>query len=174
MLLVGAEVPHQPSLLLDLLGMGRSGPDTPACTSYHGFLVNRFFLGIIESGVSPPFMLVVGLWYTQREQVLRSGLWYSFSGGSNLISPLINYGLRHSTGGALKPWQYMYLIGGIATLIWGIALWWLFPGTPEHARGFSAEERIMLLERVRSNNAGAENRTFKVYQAKEAFLQYQF
>jgi MFS family permease len=87
---------------------------TPACKTFEQFLANRFFLGLIESGVSPMFMMVVGLWYTHAEQVSRSSWWYSFSGGSLLVSPLINYGLGHINGGALEPWQYMYFIAGAA------------------------------------------------------------
>lgn len=145
---------------------------TPACSSYQGLLVNRFFLGLIESGVSPIFMLVVGLWYTHSEQVLRSSYWYSFSGGSLLVSPLINYGLGHISGGSLHPWQYMYLIAGAITFLWGIVLWWVFPDTPHSAKGFTAEERKLLEERVRANNAGAENKHFKAYQLKEALTDY--
>lgn len=137
-------------------------------------LVNRFMLGLIESGVSPAFMLCTGMWYTHSEQVFRSSLWYSFSGGSNIISPLINYGLGHITGGALHPWQYMYLIAGLATLMWSIALWFFFPGNPQMAKGFTEEEKMLILERVRQNNAGAENRTFKWYQVRESLLSYQF
>ncbi|KAH6624054.1 major facilitator superfamily domain-containing protein [Chaetomium sp. MPI-SDFR-AT-0129] len=121
---------------------------TPACRNAKDFLVNRFFLGLIEAGVSPIFMLVVGLWYTHAEQVSRSSWWYSFSGGSLLVSPLINYGLGHIQGGRLQPWQYMYLIAGGATTIWGVALWWLFPDTPQNAKGFTEEERALLVERV--------------------------
>ncbi|KAL2853193.1 putative MFS transporter [Aspergillus pseudodeflectus] len=147
---------------------------TPACTNYGGILVNRFMLGLIESGVSPAFMLCTGMWYTHSEQVFRSSLWYSFSGGSNIISPLINYGLGHITGGAMHPWQYMYLIAGIATLLWSVMLWFIFPGSPEEAKGFTDEERKLLLERVRANNAGSENKHFKWYQMREAFLSYHF
>jgi MFS family permease len=146
---------------------------TPACKTYQGFLANRFMLGLIEAGVSPIFMLVVGLWYTHAEQVSRSSWWYSFSGGSLLVSPLINYGLGHITGGALRPWQYMYLIAGGATAFWGVALWWLFPDTPQQAKGFTDEERLLLMERVRGNNAGAEDKTFKPYQVVEALKDYQ-
>ncbi|KAI9367338.1 major facilitator superfamily domain-containing protein [Aspergillus egyptiacus] len=147
---------------------------TPACTNYTGMLINRFMLGLIESGVSPAFMLCTGMWYTHSEQVFRSSLWYSFSGGSNIISPLINYGLGHITGGVLRPWQYMYLIAGLATLLWSIILWFVFPGSPQDAKGFTVEERILLLERVRNNNAGAENRHFKWYQVREALRSYHF
>ncbi|KAF3283852.1 hypothetical protein TWF970_001023 [Orbilia oligospora] len=146
---------------------------TPACTTYEGFLANRFMLGLIEAGVSPIFMLVVGLWYKHEEQVSRSSWWYSFSGGSLLVSPLINYGLGHITGGSLQPWQYMYFIAGGVTAFWGVALWWLFPDTPQFAKGFTEEERVLLLERVRGNNAGAENKTFKKDQMIEALKDYQ-
>ncbi|KPA36847.1 allantoate permease [Fusarium langsethiae] len=107
---------------------------TPACTSYGGLLVNRFMLGLIEAGVSPIFMLVVGLWYTHSEQ--------------------------------------MYVIAGLATFFWGIALWWLFPDSPQHAKGFTEDERRMLLERIRQNNAGTEHKDFKAYQFKEAVFDY--
>ncbi|UQC73840.1 uncharacterized protein CLUP02_00487 [Colletotrichum lupini] len=145
---------------------------TPACTSYSGLLVNRFMLGLIEAGVSPIFMLVVGLWYTHSEQISRSSWWYSCSGGSLLVSPLINYGLGHIKGGALNSWQWMYIIAGLATLAWGIALWWLFPDSPQNAKGFTEAERRLLLERVRQNNAGAEDKQFKPYQFREALLDY--
>lgn len=45
---------------------------TPACNSYAGILANRSFLGLVESGVSPVFMMVAGLWYMHEEQ---AGLW---------------------------------------------------------------------------------------------------
>ncbi|KJK62536.1 Major Facilitator Superfamily protein [Aspergillus parasiticus SU-1] len=147
---------------------------TPACSTYTGILINRFMLGVIESGVSPAFMLCTGTWYTHSEQVFRSSLWYSFSGGSNIISPLINYGLGHITSGSLHPWQYMYLIAGLATLAWAIALFFVFPGSPQTAKGFTAEERMLLLERVRANNAGTESQTFKWYQFREALYSYHF
>ncbi|KAL2194635.1 major facilitator superfamily domain-containing protein [Corynascus similis CBS 632.67] len=129
---------------------------TPACRDYKDFLVNRFFLGLVEAGVSPIFMLVVGLWYTHEEQISRSSWWYSFSGGSLLVSPLINYGMGHIQGGSMQPWQYMYFIAGGVTTLWGVALWWLFPDTPQNAKGFSEEERALLMERVRVVEALAD------------------
>ncbi|KAH8883177.1 MFS general substrate transporter [Thozetella sp. PMI_491] len=147
---------------------------TPSCHSYAGILVNRFFLGIVEAGVSPVFMLIVGLWYTHDEQVLRSSIWYSFSGGSLLVSPLINYGLAHIQSSHVRPWQIMYYFAGSISFLWGIALLWIFPDSPQRARGFSEEERRLLVERVRVNNAGTENKYVRFYQIKEALLEYQF
>ncbi|KAK9439088.1 MFS transporter [Metarhizium brunneum] len=102
--------------------------------------------------------VIFGLWYTHSAQVLRSSYWYSFSGGSLLVSPLINYSLGHISGGPVHPWQYMYLIADAITFLWGI--------------GFTEEERKLLEERVRANNAGAENNYFKPYQLREALTDH--
>ena len=52
---------------------------TAGCSSFHGLYAQRFFLGMIESGVSPMFMLVVAGFYRKHEQALRMGMWYAAS-----------------------------------------------------------------------------------------------
>lgn len=64
---------------------------TVTCTSYHGLYAQRFFLGFLEAGISPMFMLIVvsmnywticqdifayrkqGSFYKKNEQALRMG-----------------------------------------------------------------------------------------------------
>jgi hypothetical protein len=83
---------------------------------------------MIESGVSPMFMLIVAGFYKKHEQAVRMGIWYCSSesrprrvrrfalieqilaGYASVFSPLINYGLGHITGGMLSPWQYSMLL----------------------------------------------------------------
>lgn len=43
------------------------------CKNYQGFYTQRFFLGFLESGISPMFMLIVGTWYKKNEQAMRMG-----------------------------------------------------------------------------------------------------
>lgn len=137
-------------------------------------MANRFFLGLIESGVSPSFMLVTSMWYTNSEQILRASFWYSCSGGINIITPLINYGLGHITGGALASWQYMYLVAGVVTIFWSITLWFIFPDSPTTAKGFTEDERALILLRLRSNNTGVENPRLSSKQTWETFTSFQF
>ncbi|KAG6039309.1 hypothetical protein E4U41_002978 [Claviceps citrina] len=122
---------------------------------------------------SPVFTSYGGIMYTHSEQVLRSSFWSSSSGASLLLIPIIDYGIGHIPDGLLHSWQYMYLIAGGCSLLWGTALFFIFPGTLHDARGFTPDERKLLLERVKGNNAGAENRQFKAYQLREALLDYQ-
>jgi MFS family permease len=52
---------------------------TAGCNTYSGFFAQRFFLGMVEAGVSPMFMLVVSAFYKKQEQALRMGMWYCAS-----------------------------------------------------------------------------------------------
>ncbi|KAJ5128113.1 hypothetical protein N7448_008892 [Penicillium atrosanguineum] len=146
---------------------------TPACTSYGGFIVNRFFLGVVESGISPAFMLITSKWYTNQEQVLRSGLWYSCSGGVNLISPLLNYGLG-SIPSPLAGWRIMYLFAGVLTFCWSFVIWTYFPDGPATARGFTEYERAMAIRRLRKNNTGVDSTHLVPSQILEALTDWYF
>lgn len=79
---------------------------TAAVTTYQGLFAQRFFLGFLEAGVSPGWMIIVGGWYRKNEQAFRMGAWYSAVGYVTIVAPLINYGLGHITG-SLSPWRYM-------------------------------------------------------------------
>lgn len=140
---------------------------TAGCRSFHGLYAQRFFLGMIESGVSPMFMLVVSGFYQKHEQALRMGIWYSATGYVSIFSPLINYGLGHITGGSLNSWQYMYLVAGALTILWSFVILFFMPPDPIRVRGFNDRQRYIAVARLRVNNAGVRNTHFKLNQALE-------
>ncbi|PLN78361.1 MFS general substrate transporter [Aspergillus taichungensis] len=139
---------------------------TPACFNFKGLFAQRFFLGLLESGISPMFMLIVGGWYKKDEQALRMGVWYCWTGYVSIFSPLINYGLGHIHG-ALSPWKYMYLFGGSVTIVWGVLVLFLLPPDPIRARGFDSRQRYIAVARLRVNNAGVRNTHYKKSQVIE-------
>ncbi|KAK3709731.1 hypothetical protein LTR37_010758 [Vermiconidia calcicola] len=143
---------------------------TAGCGSWKGLFAQRFFLGMVESGVSPMFMLVVSSFYKKNEQALRMGLWYCATGYVSIVSPLINYGLGHISGGALNSWQYMYLVAGGLTVIWSFVIFFFMPPDPIRVKGFTDRERYIAIARLRSNNAGVRNTHFKLAQALEVFM----
>ncbi|KAI9880071.1 MAG: hypothetical protein M1823_006768, partial [Watsoniomyces obsoletus] len=53
---------------------------TAACHNWQSLYAQRFFLGLLESGISPMFMIVVGGWYKKNEQAFRMGAWYCCTG----------------------------------------------------------------------------------------------
>jgi MFS family permease len=120
------------------------------------------------------FMLIVGGWYKKREQALRMGAWYSATGYVSMVSPLINYGLGHISGGTLNSWQYMYLVAGSITVIWAFVILIFMPPDPIRARGFSDRERYIAVARMKENNSGVRNRHFKVAQVWESLYDIKF
>ncbi|POS79157.1 hypothetical protein DHEL01_v202458 [Diaporthe helianthi] len=146
---------------------------TAVCTTWQGLLVERFFLGFLEAGVSPMFMLIVGSFYTKSEQALRMGIWYSCTGFAGVFSPLINYGFGQ-TGGGVSSWVYMYYYAGAVTIVWGILMLFLLPPDPIRANGFDEREKYILIARLRSNNSGVRNTHFKMGQVKELLLDIKF
>lgn len=147
---------------------------TAACTTYRGLYAQRFFLGFLEAGIPPMFMMVVGGWYTKGEQAFRMGAWYACSGYISSFSPLINYGIGHITGGSLHPWQYMYLLAGAITFLFSFVVLWVLPSDPVTAKGFTDRERYIAVARMRENNSGVRNTHFKVAQMIEALTDIKF
>ncbi|KAL4898284.1 major facilitator superfamily domain-containing protein [Aspergillus ambiguus] len=146
---------------------------TPACFNYQSLYAQRFFLGLLESGVSPMFMIIVGGWYKKDEQALRMGVWYCWTGYVSIFSPLINYGLGHING-ALSPWKYMYLVSGSITIVWAVVVLFLLPPDPIRARGFTERERYISVARMRTNNSGVRNTHYKKEQVWELLLDIKF
>jgi hypothetical protein len=75
-----------------------------------------------------------------------------------------------SNGKHIPPYKIIYvLLGGLAILVGFCVLVWL-PDSPVHARMLTQEERIAVLERVRDDQGGTENKTIKREQIIEALL----
>jgi MFS family permease len=142
---------------------------TPACTSFAGIATNRFLLGALESATNPGFVLLMSMWYTTGEQPLRLEAYYSTVGIATMFSGLIGYAVGHINTG-LDKWMYIFLIFGAVTTAWGIITLFFLPDSPSTTRFLSPRERAVAVERVATNRQGIKNRTFKVYQAKQAAL----
>jgi MFS family permease len=144
---------------------------TAGCTSYAGIMINRFFLGFLESAVAPAFTVLVTFWWSREEQALRTGLWYCCVGVATAISPLINYGLG-SIHGKLLSWKYMFLILGVVTILWSVVLWFCLPDSPFTTKNFNEKEREIAVRRLERNNAGTITYSFNKKQFFEAFRDY--
>jgi MFS family permease len=142
---------------------------TAAVKSWQGLYTQRFFLGFVESIIPTAFMTIISGYYTQKEQSLRQSWWFSSTGLFTIIGGALNYGFAQITTGSLKRWQYIYLLAGALTFIFGI---WCFvvPSSPVSAWFLSEEERIMAVERMRRGQTGVRCQMLKWSQLREAVL----
>ena len=142
---------------------------TAAVTSWQGLYAQRFFLGFVESIIPTAFMSIVSSYYTQQEQALRQSWWFSSTGGWTIIGGALNYGFAQIEGGGLKRWQYIYLLAGSLTILFGFVCL-AIPNSAVTAWFLTPEERIIAVERLRSGQTGVRCQVLKTSQMKEAAL----
>jgi MFS family permease len=142
---------------------------TAAVTSWHGLYAQRFVLGFVESVIPTAFMTIIAGSYTQEEQALRQSWWFSSTGWWTIIGGGLNYGFAQVTGGGLRRWQYIYLLAGSLTFLFGL-LCFALPDSPVTAWFLTEEERFAAVERLRAGQTGVRCVKFKRSQVKEALL----
>lgn len=139
--------------------------------NYAGFIFLRTFLGMLESAVTPAMVIITGQWYKSEEHFIRTSIWFSFNGFGTIMGGLIAYGLAHRADSySIEAWKILFIITGLMTIFVGVLFLLHIPDSPATAWFLSEEEKLMVVERIRSNNQGFGNKHFKVHQLKEALL----
>ncbi|KAI4591454.1 hypothetical protein KJ359_001026 [Pestalotiopsis sp. 9143b] len=133
--------------------------------SFPAIITLRVLLGVLEAPVIPGGYLMLTMWYTRNEQALRSGLMYTNL--SVFLSGPIGYGVGTISGGS--QWRWYFIIFGSISLVWSVVLGVFLPDNPARAKFVTEREKAMTVERLRANQAGIENKTFKREQVAEAF-----
>ncbi|KAI0205892.1 putative MFS transporter [Astrocystis sublimbata] len=143
---------------------------TAGVTTWQGLLAQRFFLGFTESIVPTALMTIVSGFYTQSEQSLRQTWWFSGTGWFTIIGSALNYGFAQIHNSALRPWQYIYVLAGGLTFLFGVWCSLCLPNAPQDAWFLTPEERIVAVERLRAGQTGAykQDRKIKPAQIREA------
>ena len=92
------------------------------------------------------------------------------NGAQQIVGGLLAYCFTLIGGDkVLKSWQALFLAYGCLSVLWGAFVIWWMPDSPMRAKCFSEEDKRLMVERLRSNQTGIQNRTFHAYQMWEAF-----
>lgn len=141
-----------------------------AAFNYASLVACRLFLGILEAGLTPAFILLTGRFYRRQEQVTRTSIWFSMNGWAQILGGLISYGIlgRESTGSSIERWQELFLILGCVTMFFGVVLFFFMPASPAATKYLNEEDTRIAVERIRENKTGINDTRFKYYQLWEA------
>lgn len=80
----------------------------------------------------------------------------------------LKQGISFDTNKAILPYKILYIVFGILAVLVGVAVLIWMPDSPVTARMLTQEERIASLERIRDDQVGTENKSFKKEQVFEA------
>ncbi|CUM64369.1 uncharacterized protein PRCAT00001971001 [Priceomyces carsonii] len=137
--------------------------------NYAGFIFLRTVLGMLESAVTPAMVIITGQWYKAEEQFTRTSIWFSFNGFGTIMGSAIAYGLAiRAESYSIEAWKILFIVTGLMTIVVGIAFYIHIPDSPATAWFLTEEEKLLVVERIRSNQQGFGNKHFKMHQLREA------
>ncbi|KAL9109894.1 MAG: hypothetical protein Q9227_005417 [Pyrenula ochraceoflavens] len=140
-----------------------------AATNFAGLVVLRTLLGIFEAACQPSFVLLSSIWYKRSEQNETVTYWYMMNGMQQIVGGLLAYCFSLiKPNPHLNSWQSIFITYGTISVIWGVFVIWWMPDSPMRAKCFSEEDKHLMVERVRSNQTGLQNRKFRPEQVIEA------
>lgn len=140
-----------------------------ATNNFAGLAAARTFLGVFEASINPGTMIIFSMWYTRQEQPFRMGIWVGSAGFGYVLAGIASFGIGHISG-SLSSWRYMFLIWGAITTSWGIVIFFLLPDNPLEAKFLTESELRGVVDRIKENETGIENKKFKKEQFVEAML----
>lgn len=97
-----------------------------ATPNYPGFIALRAILGMLESAVTPCFVILTSQWYKREEQFLRTSIWLGANGLGLMVGSFVAYGLAVNQHLSIAGWRLIFIITGVITIFVGIIV--LFQG----------------------------------------------
>ncbi|CAJ2504579.1 Uu.00g119730.m01.CDS01 [Anthostomella pinea] len=138
------------------------------CHNFTGLVTVRTLLGLFESACQPIFVVLSSMWYRREEQAATVTYWYMMNGAQQIVGGLLAYCFTLITTGPLKSWQWLFLCYGIISVFFGIFVFFYMPDSPMRAKCFTEADKHLMVERVRDNQTGLQNRVFKKSQVYDA------
>ncbi|KAJ5668966.1 hypothetical protein N7462_010036 [Penicillium macrosclerotiorum] len=137
--------------------------------NFGGILALRILLGTFEACAQPSFVRLSGMWYKREEQAQTVTFWYMMNGFQQMIGGLLAY-LFSLLGSdrVIKSWQALFITYGCFSVLFGVFVLLFMPDSPMTAKCFSEEDKHLMVERVRENRTGIQNRKYRKYQVLEA------
>ncbi|KAJ5291018.1 hypothetical protein N7478_000269 [Penicillium angulare] len=140
-----------------------------AVSNKAGLYAVRFMLGVAEAGQFPGVILQMTYWYRPDEMSLRLLYFYICGNCASIFSGLLAYAFDTVSGaGGLSGWQWLFLVEGIATVIYGVALWFLLPDFPETSTWLTEREKKFIQARLPANAPRASEDNFKFREVIES------
>ncbi|PWY75379.1 MFS general substrate transporter [Aspergillus heteromorphus CBS 117.55] len=139
------------------------------CRNFAGLVTVRTLLGVFEAACQPSFVLLSGMWYKREEQASTVTYWYMMNGAQQIVGGLLAYCFSLlGSHRVLKSWQALFLSYGCLSILWGLFVLYWMPDSPMRAKCFSEPDKHRMVHRVRANQTGLQNKSFRPYQVWEA------
>ncbi|OMH81557.1 putative tartrate transporter [Zancudomyces culisetae] len=135
------------------------------------FIVFRALLGAVESGFAPGMLAYLPYWYTRDEIGFRMSIFFASIPVAGIIGNPIAAGLA-SLKTSLKPYQMIFLVEGAATILFGIASFFILQNYPETCTFLTIEERDVLVKKLKADQGLATKAKLSVMSSIKAIFDW--
>jgi D-galactonate transporter len=141
------------------------------------FYALRFLLGMVESGFFPGVMLYLTFWYPQHRRAAIVAMFISANPLSGaLAGPVSGWIIAGTSSLGLRPWQVLFLVEGLPSVVAGIATLLYLVDTPAQAGWLNEEERSVIAsdleqdERVKRGEGVSAERFLDAFRSGRVWL----
>ena len=117
------------------------------------FIIVRFLLGVAEAGFFPGVILYLTYWFPleYRARIIAAFM-VAIPVSLAVGAPLSTAILQMDGLGGLKGWQWLFIIEGVPTVLFGLVFLTVMPDKPRDAKWLSTEERSWLQNTIDSEH----------------------
>ncbi|KAF2112478.1 pantothenate transporter liz1 [Lophiotrema nucula] len=132
--------------------------------NFSGLMAARWWLGVAEAGLFPGVNYYLSCWYRRSEFGIRAAIFFSAAALAGSFGGLLAAAIAKMGGvGGKAGWAWIFILEGLATILVGIASYWLVHDFPDVATFLTPEDRARVLRRLRADKqSSAEHEEFKM------------
>jgi len=114
------------------------------------FMVLRFLVGVAEAGFFPGVVLYLTTWFPAAWRArMTAAFMVAIPVSLALAGPVSNWIMLATKGiWGLKPWQWLFILQGLPTVLLSFAMWIFLPDNPGEATFLANEEKAWLKGRL--------------------------
>ncbi|KAI4599026.1 hypothetical protein KJ359_002443 [Pestalotiopsis sp. 9143b] len=127
-------------------------------TACHAAVKTRdqlYAVRMFEAGMFPGVLAQLSSWYRTDEMGTPVAIFFVFNSLAPIVGSLLCYGISYMNGiGGLSSWRWVYLIEGLATIVFSAFVFWLlpdYPKSPRSNRWLTAREQEFIEARLPEN-----------------------
>ncbi|KAL5121951.1 hypothetical protein ACEQ8H_000167 [Pleosporales sp. CAS-2024a] len=132
--------------------------------NWAGLMTARWWLGVAEAGLFPGVNYYLSCWYKRSEFGIRAAIFFSAAALAGSFGGLLAAAIARMKGVGGKPgWAWIFILEGLATILVGIASYWMVHDFPAEATFLTPDDRARVLRRLRDDQqASAAHESFKM------------
>ncbi|KAJ6518917.1 MFS general substrate transporter [Mycena sanguinolenta] len=121
--------------------------------NFGGLLGLRWMLGLFESGLFPGMAYYLSCWYKRKELGIRLAILNCATTVAGAFGGLLAAAISNMDGIGGKPaWAWIFITEGLATIVAGVASFWVVQDFPDNAKFLTEAERTFVVRRLQGDD----------------------